>query len=72
MTVKELIEMLEGFDPSLTVTVDGYEGGVTERIDIEPMLVVCNVNDESWMGEHEDARYAYKSGPTKNVINIGR
>lgn len=53
MNVKELIAKLATLDPNMAVTVDGYEGGVTENIHIYPVRVRCNVNDEGFYGEHE-------------------
>jgi hypothetical protein len=55
MTVQELIEYLKGYDPTLPVVVQGYEGGVAdvkpEGITVIPIRL--NVNTESYYGPHE-------------------
>ena len=70
MKVKELITELQKQDPGLTVTVDGYEGGVTEHIDIGVIKVRLNANEEHYFGEHELVSGGYRRGV--NVLNLGR
>lgn len=77
MTVRELIERLQKVDPDLTVTVDGYEGGVSETINIEIVHVATNVNTHIYLGEHEPLHGSgtcevYGNYNVKPVLNIGR
>ena len=54
MTIKELIEHLQTFDPELYVFVHGYEGGVNyfhKRIKI--VDVELNQNTAWYYGKHE-------------------
>jgi hypothetical protein len=53
MTVKELITILEQFDESSLVVVDGYEGGVTKEFEIIKSKITLNVNKEWYYGESE-------------------
>ena len=53
MTVKDLIEKLQAFDPALMVVRDGYEGGVCEVIDISTKTVALNANTAWYYGDHE-------------------
>ena len=69
MTVAELIEALAAFAPDLTVTVDGYEGGVTERIHFVERDVEENANSEGYYGEHEPL-YPHESREGRNVKNV--
>jgi len=53
MTIKELITKLQTFDRNLTVVVDGYEGGVTEKFDISEGKMKKDVNKKWYYGESE-------------------
>lgn len=76
MKVKELIEHLLTFDQELDIVVNGYEGGVTEDVSIETAIVVCDVHQEWYYGEHEiDDEFHQdinKEQPRKSVIHISR
>jgi hypothetical protein len=69
MNVSELITKLQKYPPDLLVTVDGYEGGVTELKPeyIEHTKVIPNTNHR-YCGEHTPD----KLKGTLNVLNIGR
>ena len=53
MTVKQLIEKLQQFDPEAMVVVAGYEGGYNEISDAGDILLNLNVNKEWYYGKHE-------------------
>jgi len=53
MTIKELISKLQEFDQSLTIVVDGYEGGVTEHFDISERKIKKDVHKKWYYGESE-------------------
>lgn len=53
MTVKDLKNILNKFEDDLVISVSGYEGGVTDNIEIVHRRVYLNVNNESYFGEHE-------------------
>ncbi|MEY4334991.1 MAG: hypothetical protein RLZZ196_3741 [Bacteroidota bacterium] len=76
MKVKELIEILLTFDPNLDIVIQGYEGGVTEKISVESAQIVCDINDEWYYGEHEvDSDYHQEINPNnsrKKVLYISR
>ena len=42
--------------PDMEIVVDGYEGGVTSKVDINLVQLDRNVNTESYYGEHEVTR----------------
>lgn len=52
-TVSELIEELKKYDPKTIVSTDGYEGGVTDAVNVSLVDVALNYNEESYNGEHE-------------------
>lgn len=56
MTVKELIEFLEGYPPNLRVVVQGYENGFddvsSERVKTVQIQLDCGA--ESWEGRHRE------------------
>lgn len=54
MKVKELIEQLKEIDQELNVYVQGYEGGVSDCLDIgDAVEVALNVNKGVWYyGDH--------------------
>ena len=56
MTVAELINALQSFDPKLRVVVGGYEGGYTDVTATSELLIALNVHaPSSWYyGPHED------------------
>lgn len=55
MTVQELINKLQQFDPTLPVVLSGYEGGVYTLHGklIRQVLVAEDVNSEWYYGPHE-------------------
>jgi hypothetical protein len=53
MTVKELIEKLQKFDPGMIVVVDGYEGGVNDVSTAREIDIILNCHDEWYYGKHE-------------------
>lgn len=53
MKVEDLIKKLQKFDPELSIVVDGYEGGVTEKVIVKETFSELNVNDKWYLGEHE-------------------
>jgi hypothetical protein len=54
MKVKDLILRLQECNPDNVVIVDGYEGGVTELVNItDNVMIALDVNHESYYGEHE-------------------
>lgn len=54
MNVKQLIEILKQYDDDLIVSVQGYEGGVTDSFSVDESRVSLNVNDEWCYGEHSE------------------
>ena len=56
MTVKELIEFLEGYPPDLRVVVQGYENGFddvsSERVKLIRIQLDCGT--ENWEGRHRE------------------
>lgn len=59
MRVKELIKALEALPPHATVSVSGYEGGVTDKFSVrlEPLVRLGDPDrTEHWHGEHEVVR----------------
>jgi hypothetical protein len=53
MTIKDLIAKLSEYPQNTIVSVDGYEGGVTDFIGIHLSSVILNQNEERYYGEHE-------------------
>jgi hypothetical protein len=54
MKVKELIKLLEEVDQDALVVTRGYEGGVTSDISVRgDLIILLNVNDAWYYGEHE-------------------
>lgn len=53
MTVKQLIEKLQGFDPEAMAVVAGYEGGYNEISDAGDIVLKLNVNKEWYYGKHK-------------------
>lgn len=56
MTVQELIECLQNYDPRLRVCTHGYEGGYcdTRKEGIRAIRIALNVNSEWYYGPHDD------------------
>ena len=52
MKVKELIEQLEGLNPTYDVVVRGYEGGVNDVVYIEACYIERDVNGAWYYGKH--------------------
>lgn len=57
MKVRELINSLQALNPDLEVVVKGYEGGYDNALDVQPMVLVKDYYNYSWMGRHEDAGF---------------
>ena len=57
MTVGQLIEALQDYEPSLMVIVSGYEGGVDEAKYAGQVRVKLNAHNEWYYGNHEVADY---------------
>ena len=53
MTVQELINKLQQFDPTLPIVLSGYEGGVYLPEHVNIVLMAENVNDAWYYGPHE-------------------
>lgn len=53
MTVKQLIQKLEQFDPNHMVIIHGYEGGVDEATRVSEVPIKLNVNEQWYYGSHE-------------------
>jgi hypothetical protein len=68
MKVRKLIEQLMLLDPNTTVTIPGYEGGVTEVKKLREIRVKKNVNPESYYGEHKEDEL----GKAKVILITGR
>lgn len=76
MNVQELRSVLDGYPDDMLVTVDGYEGGITQDITPVSVDVLLDVNTEGYYGEHEVAdAYAIKGNPDaerKTVLLLSR
>jgi hypothetical protein len=62
MTVKQLIEQLSTIEnQDARVITSGYEGGFCdiENLNLEPVDIALNVNDEWYYGKHELAEGRY-------------
>lgn len=53
MTVGELIEKLQKFDPNMRVLVDGYEGGLDDPEEPRQNFIVLDYHEQSYYGRHE-------------------
>jgi hypothetical protein len=53
MKVKELIAILQAYDPDLMVIRSGYEGGVQEINHHSEVTIALKVNVEWYYGDHE-------------------
>ena len=69
VTVKELIFMLSEYEPETIVSVDGYEGGVTDDVGLLFGDFYLHVNDQPYIyGEHEPVHYKLSSSHDKADI----
>ena len=57
MTVSELIAQLQQYPEDMRVIVDGYEGGYDDIKSVHTIPIMVNVNDQSYMGSHDDPFY---------------
>jgi len=57
MTVGQLIETLQGYDPSLMVIVSGHCGRVNEAEHAGQVKIKLNTFTEWYYGKHEVADY---------------
>jgi hypothetical protein len=55
MTVKQLIEELQQYNPETMVVVNGYEGGVNACSSCKERFIKTGVNSEWYYGNHEIA-----------------
>jgi len=55
MTVGQLIEKLQSFDPELMVVISGYEGGVDEADSAVDVSLKLDTHTEWYYGKHEVA-----------------
>jgi hypothetical protein len=53
MKVKQLIEMLQQFDPEMLVMVQGYEGGIDAPEKPYQTPIRLNVHEHWYYGKHE-------------------
>jgi hypothetical protein len=74
MKVKELVEKLLMFDQELDIVVTGYEGGVTEKVNVSEVNVMCDCYTSWYYGEHEieTDSHVVNNYPSKKVIHIAR
>lgn len=70
MTVQEMIEHLKKYDPNTIVSVDGYEGGVTDGFVFNEIDVFTNVNKKWYWGEHEYTNLKESTLPKEKRLNI--
>lgn len=60
MTVRELIKVLENYDPDMGVVVRGYEGGYSDIEDpFDVVKVVLNYHTDWYYGPHENVTNLY-------------
>lgn len=55
MNVIDLIDKLKRFDPLLPLFIQGYEGGIDDVMDAKKIDVLLDVNEEAYLGRHEQA-----------------
>jgi hypothetical protein len=72
MKVSDLVEKLKDVPGDLTVCVDGYEGGFTERITLKLMTVAVDVHVEEYYGEHDHPSPLHVEAETKEVLLLSR
>lgn len=72
MTAKELIEVLQAFDPETYIFTKGYEGGYCYAKVSSPIEIALDIHKEDWMGPHEDADIKYYvKDKSKHIIVKG-
>ena len=75
MTVRELIEKLQTFEPDMDVVVDGYEEGCDDPI-VTTISLIMDANwtgtekSRSWAGLHDYA--APNDLAARQAVSIGR
>jgi len=69
MTVAEVIEALQEFDPKTRVLVNGYEGGYDDIAISEVIPVVLNVHREWYYGKHDEVRMVTQAIGGKKQID---
>ena len=72
MTVQELIEALQAYDPTMRVMVDGYEGGLCDvsrsLIDTAEVALDIEAHKGAWYyGPHEYAN-GYGAENSTNIV----
>jgi len=73
MTVSELRDILSLYDPTMTVYIEGYEGGYEDiaQAMVEPMMIVRDEHEGiSVFGPHEEKSFA--DGVAEMGITIRR
>ena len=76
MTVEELINALQQFDPKLRVIMRGYEGGLDDIGSLQGVQAALNVHDAWYYGKHELADASFISDmreqfTIENAVLIG-
>jgi hypothetical protein len=73
MTVAELINALQEFDPKLRVIVRGYEGGYDDVDTPNPLEIALEVHDAWYYGKHEyaEAGCVPPGAKRENAVLIG-
>jgi hypothetical protein len=54
MTVNELIEQLQQFDPALPILVEGYETGWDSILKLRPANLIRDQKPLEWDGEYRE------------------
>jgi hypothetical protein len=69
VTVSELIKLLEGYPPEMTVTIPGYEGGYCGKIGPIEIVSACDLGEDTWIW----GRYDHANGrrPDLQILAIG-
>lgn len=76
MTVEELINALQQYDPKLRVIMRGYEGGMDDIGSLQDLQIALNVHDAWYYGKHELADAGFIKDrldqyTTENAVLIG-
>lgn len=53
MTARELVDILQGFDPDARVVIHGHAGGYEDVTCVDEIPLRLNVNSEGQRGAHE-------------------
>ncbi|MET0626588.1 MAG: hypothetical protein ABW250_26875 [Pyrinomonadaceae bacterium] len=53
MTARELVDILQGFDPDARVVIHGHAGGYDDVAGVDEIPLRLNVNSEGGRGAHE-------------------